>query len=228
MINGWDPSIPKEVKVSSDLRRDLEPAARWEVTKELPAPGKDIFLLYHLLSRDECASVIKETENFGYGRTNYLKCYRGNLRLMCTDPGLASALWDRMKGIVPPVVREGGEEWRAIGLNGLFRFSKYGPEDLFEAHVDTFFEESTSKKSMYTVNMYLNTSGEDFEGGCTRFLRLGRIEHCIRPESGMALVFRQPPAEELWHDGDVVRGGYKYLLRTDIMYAKADSFLEDI
>jgi hypothetical protein len=36
----------------------------------------------------------------------------------------------------------------------------------------------------------------------------------VTPASGMALVFRQPPAKELVHDGERVQRGVKYLIRT--------------
>jgi hypothetical protein len=43
----------------------------------------------------------------------------------------------------------------------------------------------------------------------------------LQPETGACLVFRQPPGACLLHDGEEVRAGIKYLLRTDVMYRRA-------
>lgn len=68
---------------------------------------------------------------------------------------------------------------------------------------------------MYTVNIYLN---DDFEGGATRFY-LNRDDVIpLRMPRGSAVIFRQLPFREYLHDGARVESGYKYLMRTDVMY----------
>lgn len=43
--------------------------------------GKEIFLVDHLLSKEECLRLIDAANQTGFGKTNYPKHYRGNLRL---------------------------------------------------------------------------------------------------------------------------------------------------
>jgi prolyl 4-hydroxylase len=123
------------------------------------------------------------------------------------------------------------------GLNERWRLAKYWPGDQFERHVDGIFQRTPEHASMFTVNIYLNSStkpGEaprprtepaPFAGGNTRFYtgadaRVPTLD--IRARAGMALVFRQPPARDLLHDGAPVTAGNKYLLRTDVMYVRRD------
>ena len=75
------------------------------------------------------------------------------------------------------------------------------------------------------MNIYLNDA---FERGSTRFYfshsnndKRGKEEVVsVKPVKGMALVFMQPNNRDFLHDGEVVEGGFKYLLRTDIMYER--------
>jgi prolyl 4-hydroxylase len=57
-----------------------------------------------------------------------------------------------------------------------------------------------------TLLLYVN---DGFEGGQTTFDDL-----VVTPERGMALVFRH----DLFHAGEPVRGGTKYVLRSDVMF----------
>ena len=71
--------------------------------------------------------------------------------------------------------------------------------------------------------LYLN---DDFEGGCTNFFGEEQ-RHYVRPKeenvikkvkgrAGMALVFNS----QLLHDGGVLEGGEKYIMRSEVMYRK--------
>jgi hypothetical protein len=57
--------------------------------------------------------------------------------------------------------------------------------------------------------VYLN---DGFVGGETVFFKPERI--CVRPETGLALVFYHPQL----HEGSLIERGTKYVLRTDVMY----------
>jgi hypothetical protein len=79
-----------------------------------------------------------------------------------------------------------------------------------------------------TVNMYLNTVLLE-HGGATRILSPsvtgsidGRHEVLgkVQPVQGSAAVFR----DSLYHDGEALGEGVKYLLRTDIMFTRDEPF----
>jgi len=157
------------------------------------------------------------------GEQTIQKKYRGNYRLITTDNSLAELLWERIKDSVPQSVEEEGEVWEVVGLNECLRLSKYNDGDVFQSHVDACFRRSFVEKSMYTVNIYLN-GNDDFQQGRTRFFDDNNsstaAEYTVTPVAGLGLLFRQPPAARYLHDGEVVRCGEKYLLRSDVIYRK--------
>ena len=78
----------------------------------------------------------------------------------------------------------------------------------------------TARAGMYTVNIYLNGG---FEGGRTRFRDAnGIVEAAVIPSQGQCLIFRQPPSAAYRHDGEELLSGFKYLLRSDVMYRRLD------
>jgi prolyl 4-hydroxylase len=76
--------------------------------------------------------------------------------------------------------------------------------------IDGSYSRNENEKSFYTFLIYLN---DDFEGGETEFGNL----FTVTPIKGSALVFYHP----LRHEGKTLISGLKYVLRTDVMYAKA-------
>mmetsp|Transcript_41347 Transcript_41347/g.68778 ORF Transcript_41347/g.68778 Transcript_41347/m.68778 type:complete len:284 (-) Transcript_41347:341-1192(-) len=186
-----------------------------------------LFKVERLFSSTECDRLIATAEAIGFGKTNYPKKYRGNLRLITEDQGLAAAVWERVRGMVPPTVELYGEEWNAVGLNECWRLAKYHPGDRFGAHCDSPFQRNSDEMSMFTVNAYMNDVPPEC-GGATRFYEeSSHIRPCnpvlqLRPLKGMAVIFRQPPHENLLHDGEELgSGALKYLFRSDVMYRRA-------
>ena len=98
-----------------------------------------------------------------------------------------------------------------VGVNERFRFYRYQPGQRFALHQDGTFARSPDERSLLTFLIYLN---QDFTGGETAFPEQGQ---CIRPQTGMALLFQHL----LLHEGCPVRSGVKYALRSDIMYRVA-------
>uniref|UniRef100_A0A7S4G9W3 Prolyl 4-hydroxylase alpha subunit Fe(2+) 2OG dioxygenase domain-containing protein n=1 Tax=Eutreptiella gymnastica TaxID=73025 RepID=A0A7S4G9W3_9EUGL len=138
-----------------------------------------------------------------------------------TEGKRRAATQERLKPHVPHTIHQGGAEWEAVGLNECWRLAKYFPGDRFGAHVDARFIRSQDEHSMYTVNIYMN---DGFKGGSTRFYKSDSTKEgpaaAVIPRTGMALIFRQPPAFDYLHDGEQLVSGLKYLFRTDVMYRR--------
>lgn len=215
---------PREKNVSTDWQGLLDPEKESAKVSTRLAPPKEYeaIVLEELFTLDECRRLIATSESgdLGYGKTNYPKKYRGNLRLITTDSGLAGAVWERIRDFVPAEVEMQGDLWCAVGLNECWRLAKYSPGDVFQSHVDACFKRNESEMSMFTVNVYMNGG---FKGGSTRFFK-GHSERVVDfacvPEPGSCVIFRQPPGAYYLHDGEELRSGHKYLFRTDVMYRR--------
>jgi hypothetical protein len=71
-----------------------------------------------------------------------------------------------------------------------------------------------------TINIYLKTVPES-HGGATRFLSPSKeVIYKVQPQLGQAALFR----DDVWHDGEELSEGIKYLLRTDVMYVRDKDF----
>lgn len=193
--------------------------------RKVAVPGYEqqthsIFCLENTFSQEECEVLLQASETEGYGFTNYPKSYRGNLRLITTDRGLTELYWARVKDHLPPTVELGGDTWEITGLNRCWRLAKYFPGDKFGRHCDAAYTEGNDLRSMFTVNIYMN---EGFQGGSTRFfanLQSDSPSAAIVPNTGLALIFRQPPGASHYHDGQELESDLKYLFRTDVMYRR--------
>jgi hypothetical protein len=86
-------------------------------------------------------------------------------------------------------------------------------------HCDGIYETPDgSERSYYTVHLYLNesTKSEPLKGGATRFhSRDMRKHYDVDPKVGRVLVFQH---NYLLHSGADVKEGFKYTMRTDIMF----------
>mmetsp|Transcript_17813 Transcript_17813/g.47910 ORF Transcript_17813/g.47910 Transcript_17813/m.47910 type:complete len:326 (+) Transcript_17813:172-1149(+) len=195
-----------------------------------------------LLSPAECARIVEACEARGWSSLGpgRVPGYREYDRIMFKDLVAARLLYARLlKSIPDRYVDAAGQEWKPMGLNEVIRMSKYVPGGVFEPHRDTCLRREFASlggdemdRSWLTVLIYLNTLTLD-EGGETCFplglassaepptdagddLMPADKEIRVRPIAGHALVFDH----SLMHRGDVVRNGFKYLLRTDVCFAK--------
>jgi prolyl 4-hydroxylase len=241
-----------EIKIDSDWASLLDaapPTTALRIIEPKAASehyGSSLVQLEQLLSAEECLRLNAAAEDVGYGRTNYPQDYRGNLRLITTDLGLAQRLWERVKPHVPAELESESphdgarHRWVAIGLNECFRLAKYKPGHRFGAHADAWFERSDEEMSLFTLNIYTNDVPPG-RGGATRFYKADahirhtndvkvrealareQVDLSVQPEAGLAVAFRQPPGHEFFHDGEELRGGVKYLLRSDVMYRRMEA-----
>jgi len=206
---------------------------QWErencILEEL-IPGK-AFYVRHLLSPKECKKFrdlmelnSEKVEKLGSSEESYQ--YRQ--RLVCPQQVAMGQLWSRLKGVMEgegllQLKGLNGHDWSAAGLNEMVR---YGLGGRFAPHCDSSFIRSAYERSWWTVNMYLNTVPVEAEGA-TIFLSKSHNGITVQPEEGAALVFFQP---NLLHEGQPLRAGEKWLLRTDVMFRQnsTPSTLEDI
>ncbi|MBI1373054.1 MAG: 2OG-Fe(II) oxygenase [Phycisphaera sp.] len=170
----------------------------------------DVFTVSDVLSAEECAAYIAFAEGVGFVEAPISTGYgdfvvsdvRNNRRAMVDDLDRAADLWRRVKDYVPTKIGL----WHAIGLNERLRFYRYESGQRFRWHRDGAFRRENGERSRLTFMIYLN---DDFVGGRTSFT------YCtVEPVRGTALLF----THEVHHQGDPVREGVKYVLRTDVMY----------
>ncbi|KAG9016247.1 hypothetical protein FRB90_003639 [Tulasnella sp. 427] len=173
-----------------------------------------------------------------------LEDYRRSSRILLDDFDLADFILSKLKPHMPP---EGlnapeGKRWQfGVGernakdknkkkdstpvqlnrLNERLRYLKYVGGDFFESHCDgTYWTPDRKEVSCLTLQLYLNGSKEELEGGATQFLsyRTPEILVDVDPRPGRALIFEQG---NILHCGAKVTKGDKYTIRTDLMYKVA-------
>jgi prolyl 4-hydroxylase len=230
-------NIKPEVRINSEwapLCDSEAPNTRIRHTDSDGRPFPDnAFVLDELFSENECKALIEAAEtSAGFGYTNYPKHYRGNLRLITMDKSLADVVFERLKPFMPQTVSVEGEEWEISGLNECWRLAKYHPGDRFGCHYDANYvhsmdaQGSIDAQSFFTVNVYMNGG---FKGGRTRFfdkISNGNEIASVKGTPGQCLIFMQPPAANLAHDGEALgEGGLKYLFRSDVVYTKVSTGL---
>ena len=175
-----------------------------------------LFTIPSFMSADECAALIGQTEEHGFGPAPVttgsgfvmMPELRNNTRVMLDDRHLAERLWARLlhRSELHDV-----DVWQPVGLNERFRFYKYGVGQAFRWHRDGAFIRDSSEQSLLTFMVYLN---EGFVGGATEF------EHTsVVPTLGGALLFRHG----LRHQGAEVTRGTKYVLRSDVMFRRSSA-----
>jgi hypothetical protein len=160
--------------------------------------------------------------------------FASELSIVVDRDGAKQHLVSEEPGDCPHDLRVGyGKEgtWHPAGLNECLRFCKYNPGGFFRKHTDACFVRSEEEQSLFTCMFYLNG---DFNGGATRFLRLdgesntdfesqfkladgNDVLASVAPETGLCMLFFQPG---LLHEGEDLRSGLKYILRTDMMFRR--------
>lgn len=192
---------------------------------DLKIPGKFAIYVDGLFSKEECQDLIALAErnefkdaliNIGGETQMKIKEVRDSSRWILDDFNLAKKFYERVLPFLPSVW-----EGRKIScLNERLRFLKYVPGQYFKPHYDGEYErDDLSERSFVTVQIYLN--GEDgLVGGETTFLRdRGPWEekmNAVGPRTGRVVIFEH----EILHEGSKIFSGVKYVIRTDVMYAR--------
>lgn len=165
------------------------------------------------LSPAECLSLVAEAERGGFGPPDEeprgQRGRPGRFRAWAVEqqrPGLAAELWRSLR---PFVDRGASDGWNAVGLCERLRFLRYEPGQRFDPHTDVPAIRGLALSRM-SLSVYLN---DDFGGGATRFRKLR-----VQARRGTALLFRH----ELEHEEARVLRGRKYVLRSDVMFRRAE------
>ncbi len=172
-----------------------------------------ISLIPSALTRSECAALIRRlTPGFQRCGTAYPPSYRSNDRQVLDDSALAAFLAARLGDHLPARHRGG----RLVGVNHRLRGCRYRPGQRFSRHLDGIHHHSDTVRSALTFMLYLNDAAE-FSGGDTRFFASRTAEavtHRVTPAAGSVVLFDH----DLWHDGETVTDGVKFILRSDLLY----------
>lgn len=180
-------------------------------------PGR-VWLIRNFLTADECTGLIRRGEELGYDAAGVggvvLETVRNNDRVIHENAAMATNFFHRAQTLLPPTV----DCLALAGFHERFRFYRYDPGQAFSPHRDGIVERAEVwEESRLTFMVYLN---DDVAGGETRFFAgtMAAFDKgpylSVRPERGAALVFHHL----IWHEGAAVRGGRKYVLRTDVMF----------
>ncbi|WP_045112840.1 2OG-Fe(II) oxygenase [Microscilla marina] len=172
-----------------------------------------------------CKKIIEERKNnFAKAITHYPTSYRNNDRQVVDDDTLAALLFEEIKQYVPSSIdiagvgKDEAGNWQLKELNHRLRICRYQPEQYFNKHLDGVHYQSATVQSKLTFMVYLNDSHE-FIGGRTLFFASKDSDEVIQeflPETGDLIIFDH----NIWHAGEVLHSGIKYILRSDILYQK--------
>lgn len=167
-----------------------------------------LHVLETLFTPQECKKMIEAIEN----KDNWEHVDRGIAeyeRLILVDKALANYLFDKIKHVLPDKFKG----LKIVGLNDHFRFSKYFPGGSFGIHRDGINTDNQNNRAVMTLNIFLN---DVEEGGGTIFYHDPhgkQLMKDVRPKAGTGALFYN----QLYHEGEIVKKGYKYLIRTDVM-----------
>ncbi|KAJ3130245.1 hypothetical protein HK098_004292 [Nowakowskiella sp. JEL0407] len=225
-------SEPRKSHQAKPLSIYNSPADEFEVNSSrnnLTVPGARAFSISNFLSKEECRFYISEAERLSFEGIDweYAKDYRDCVRVLASSDEFADILWRR---IISHLTREDFENvrpygfgatkgtWAPAGVNPMIRFSKYNKGGHFQRHRDGGFVIHDDLRSIFTVLIFLN---DDFMGGETTFYSdVQGDSPCLKfnPAAGTAVIFNH----DCRHAGEIVEGGVKYILRTDIMFQRID------
>jgi hypothetical protein len=126
---------------------------------------------HQAISKCECASLIKAADDKleFTAPLNFDPRDRIAERAHIVDPSLSVAMMARLRPFFPEIVIVDGARWRLTRFTHHWRFVRYHKGGHFAPHYDGAKLLPWYEMSMFTVQLYLNSKGEDFWGGDTRF-----------------------------------------------------------
>lgn len=194
----------------------------------LPGQRFICFVIPSLFSKAECEQLlIPDIQHaFQKASTHYPHYYRNNDRFVSDNPELAAWLFNKVKPFLPASIEthnsiqsENGN-WQLKTLNNRLRFCRYQAHQYFHRHLDGVHYHDAKTQSKLTFMIYLNDASE-FKGGRTLFYESKDTETiwaAYLPKQGDLIVFDH----NVWHEGEELTAGEKFVLRSDILYEKAN------
>ena len=216
------------------LARD--PDAEAVVCEPLFADGSGM-VLHNLLSPRECDEIIARAAEFGRMETVFSRI-RKCTRVVAMGPDLAALMFERARpflrtlDVSPTAKQEQGIPsdvhaglYEPTGLNTCFRIVRYEPGGHFLPHFDGGYDPSANYRSIKTFMIYLN---DGFQGGPTNFYTDEQAHYATAdptnmttsfvPKRGSCVAFNH----HITHDGGMLLDGEKWLLRSEVMYARRE------
>ncbi|GBB98154.1 hypothetical protein RclHR1_03150017 [Rhizophagus clarus] len=144
------------------------------------------------------------------------EAYRDNDRFSIEDIKFSQELYKSGLGsLVSTLTKK-----PAAGLNPNIRIYKYSAGQKFGKHYDDSVQDSLGRISEWTLLIYLNGGDNENDvflcGGETVFYKK-KEEIVVKPERGMALLHKHGH-DCLLHEAKEVKRGFKYVLRSDLMF----------
>jgi hypothetical protein len=200
-----------------------------EIQNILPDTNFTCFVIPSLFSKTECEKLLNTDirNSFQKAISNYPTYYRNNDRFVMDNDTLANQLFEKVKSYLPEtieinsVIQAENGVWHLKELNNRLRFCKYSANQYFHRHLDGVHYRNDTTQSKLTFMIYLNSATE-FEGGRTLFFKTketNEIWASYIPKQGDLIVFDH----NVWHEGEVLTQGEKFVLRSDILYSKKET-----
>jgi len=200
------------------------PAASPTVLHLLPDSALPCFIVPGAFTAADCDELLTPAikASLHSAATHYPTYYRNNERSIVDSAALAERLLRVIRPVLPPELpadSPGTGPWRLKALNSRLRFCRYAAGQYFHRHLDGVYHQSATVQSRLTFMVYLNDAAE-FGGGRTLFYR-SKDDPAVWaeywPAKGDLIVFDH----RLWHEGEELTAGQKYVLRSDILYETA-------
>lgn len=185
----------------------------------LPESDAPAFVVDGAFTDAECDALVALAEGQGFSaapvnvdgdKQRIIPELRNNDQTLLDDPITAALVWARVAEFFPDRIGE----WTRTALNDRMRVLRYDAGQKFEAHMDGPDTRGT-QRSFFTFQLYLT---DGFREGATQFIAredaASGVE--VRPVTGRVLAF----AHGVLHRGSSPVGGRKYVLRTEVMYAR--------
>lgn len=196
-------------------------------------------MLSDVFSAAACRRVVQTAESMGFTpeasySLNGKPTPSAEGCVWMTDGPLNDALFDRVRHMLPKTVAGAGE---LTGLNPRWRLYRYSPWAIYRPHIDgcwtgSGYDPTTGallddahgdRSSRFTFLLYLC---DDFEEGGTSFFFPSEDEEklsavSVAPLQGCVLLFphgNDVPCVGLVHEGSKVKRGFKYVVRTEVLY----------